>query len=94
MLLMTMLHRNMRNWSILTSIIRILNVLLERIPISDEEHIQLKRDIKAHIRSWEAYRHLPESNPGGRVLALMELNWPYSSENLVVYDSSELNNNK
>ena len=59
------------------------------IPIPYEEYEQLWKDIKAHRKSWDAYRHLPKSNPGGRVLALTQLSWPLTSRNPIVYDSTE-----
>ena len=68
------------------------------MPISFEEYIQLKDDVIAHIKSLDAYRHLPESNPGGRVLALMTLTWPLDEKSIVVRNieikTSEENNNK
>ncbi len=57
-----------------------------RIPIPEEEYQQLREDIRAHRESWDAYKHLPLSNPGGRVGALNRLGWPLILRNFIVYD--------
>ncbi len=58
------------------------------IPIPYEEYEQLWEDIRAHRKSWDAYRHLPVGNPGGRVRALTQLGWPLISRNFVVSEGS------
>ncbi len=63
-----------------------------------KEATRWHREVMAHMKSFDAYQHLPESNPGGRVLALMTLAWPLDEKSIVVRNieikTSEENNNK